>query len=188
MLVFLKRTSCVMVWKCFFFFSGQFLGSLSNNIGDSFRLPQTLLRLFHLVQFVECWRIFLELNSKGLYESSGKEKEGRCLVFTSAVSRGSRATTAKKCIQQRDHRTKLLFCQSNPLAFLPSSLPSLSSLLKLPTNLPLKTMKQRPCWWTQISSGTWIRLFSSHVKNFFSLKKVADHVSESDLYCIIRLT
>ena len=87
MLVFLKRTSCVMVWKCFFFFSGQFLGSLSNNIGDSFRLPQTLLRLFHLVQFVECWRIFLELNSKGLYESSGKEKESCCVVFPSSTKR-----------------------------------------------------------------------------------------------------
>ena len=98
------------------------------------------------------------------------EKEGRCLVFTSSVSRRSRATTAKKCTNQRDPRTKLLFCQSNPLAFLPSSLPSLSSLLKLPTNVPLKRMKQRPCWWTQKSSGTWIGLFSSHVKNFFSLK------------------
>ena len=105
-------------------------------------------------------------------------------MFTSAVSCRSRKTTATNCTKQCDARTKLLFCQSNPLAFLPSSLPSLSSLLKLPTNVPLKTMKQRPCWWTQKSSGTWIRLFSSHVKNFFSLKKVADHVSESDLYCI----
>ena len=109
-------------------------------------------------------------------------------MFTSAVSCRSRKTTATKCTKQCDPRTKLLFCQSNPLAFLPSSLPSLSSLLKLLTNVPLKTMKQRPCWWTQKSSGTWIRLFSSQVKNFFSLKKVADHVSESDLYCVIRLT
>ena len=46
-------------------------------------------------------------------------------------------------------------------------------------------MKQRPCLWTQKSSGTWIGLFSSHIKKIFSLKKVADHVSESDLYCII---
>ena len=105
-------------------------------------------------------------------------------MFTPAVSRRSRATTAKKCIKQRDPRTKLLFCQSNPLAFLPSSLPSLSSLLKLPTNVPLKAMKQRPCWWPQKSSGTWIGLFSSHVKNAFSLKNVAEHVSENDLYCI----
>ena len=105
-------------------------------------------------------------------------------MFTSAISCRSRKTTATKCTKQCDARTKLLFCQSNPLAFLPSSLPSLSSLLKLPTNVPLKTMKQRPCWWPQKSSGTWIGLFSSHVKNVFSLKNVADHVSENDLYCI----
>ena len=41
--------------------------------------------IFHLVQFVKCWRIFLELNSKGLYQSSEKEKEGHCIVFTSST-------------------------------------------------------------------------------------------------------
>ena len=40
-----------------------------------------------LVQFVKCWQIFLELNSKRLYQSSGKEKESRCLVFTSSTKR-----------------------------------------------------------------------------------------------------
>ena len=44
---------------------------------------QTLSGLFRLVQFVKYWRIFLELNSKGLYRRSRKEKESRCLVFTS---------------------------------------------------------------------------------------------------------
>ena len=43
-------------------------------------LLQTLSRLFHLVQFVKCWQFVLELNSKGLYQSSGKEKESlRCV-------------------------------------------------------------------------------------------------------------
>ena len=42
-----------------------------------FALLQTLSRLFRLVQFVKCWQIFLELNSKQLYRSSGKEKESR---------------------------------------------------------------------------------------------------------------
>ena len=37
-------------------------------------LKQNLSRLFHLVQFVKCWQIFLELNSKSLYRSSGKKK------------------------------------------------------------------------------------------------------------------
>ena len=31
--------------------------------------------------------IFLELNSKGLYQSSGKEKESCCLVFPSSTKR-----------------------------------------------------------------------------------------------------
>ena len=53
------------------------IGSLSNNDGDGYEkrsevaLLQTLSRLFHLVQFV---KFFLELNSKRLYRSSGKEK------------------------------------------------------------------------------------------------------------------
>ena len=45
---------------------------------------QTSSRLFHLVQFVKCWRICLELDSKRLYQSSGEAKEGRCLVLTSS--------------------------------------------------------------------------------------------------------
>ena len=31
-------------------------------------LVQTLSRLFHLVQFVKCWKILQELNSKRLYQ------------------------------------------------------------------------------------------------------------------------
>ena len=46
-------------------------------------LFQTLSRLFHLVQFVKCWQFFLELNSKSLYRSSGKEKKVVVLVFSS---------------------------------------------------------------------------------------------------------
>ena len=34
--------------------------------------------------FNRCWQNFLELNSKGLYKSSGKEKES-CLVFPSST-------------------------------------------------------------------------------------------------------
>ena len=52
-----------------------------------FALLQTLSRLFQPVQFVKCWQIFLELNSKRLYQTSGKEKESRCLVFTSWTKR-----------------------------------------------------------------------------------------------------
>ena len=34
-----------------------------------------LQTLSHLVYFVKCWQMFLELNSEGLYQSSGKEKK-----------------------------------------------------------------------------------------------------------------
>ena len=41
----------------------------------------------YLVLFVKCWQIFLELNSKGLYQSSGKGKESCCVVFRSSTRR-----------------------------------------------------------------------------------------------------
>ena len=47
-----------------------------------------------------------------------------------ALSRRSRALTAKKCTKKRD--AKLLLCQSKPSAVLPFSLPSPSLLRKLP--------------------------------------------------------
>ena len=47
---------------------------------------QTLSRLFHLVQFVKSWQIVLELNSKGLYQSSRNEKESCCLVFPALIN------------------------------------------------------------------------------------------------------
>ena len=57
----------------------------------------------------------LELNSEGLYQSSGKEKES-CLAFPSSTKREirhfhvvGRATTAKKCTKKRDARAKLFF-------------------------------------------------------------------------------
>ena len=40
----------------------------------------------------------------------------------------SRVKMAEKCTKTRDARAKLLFCLSKPIAFLPFSLPSPSSL------------------------------------------------------------
>ena len=57
------------------------------HIKSKFALLQTLSRLFHLVYFVKCWQMFLELNSKGLYQSSGKEKQSCCLAFPSSTKR-----------------------------------------------------------------------------------------------------
>ena len=71
------------------------------------------------------------------------------LSWNLAFSRCSRATTAKKCTKKRDARAKLLFCQSKPIGLLPFSLPSPSSLVKLPNirqkshQIVLEELKQR---------------------------------------------
>ena len=51
-------------------------------------LLHTLSHLFHLVQFVKCWRIFSGVEFwRTVYQSLEKEKEGRSLVFTSFTKR-----------------------------------------------------------------------------------------------------
>ena len=57
------------------------------HLKSEFALPQNLPRLFHVVLFVKCWETFLELNSKGLHQSSGKEKETCCLLFPFSTKR-----------------------------------------------------------------------------------------------------
>ena len=57
------------------------------HLKSEFAQLQTLSGSFHLVQFVKCWQIFLELNSKRLYQSSRREKESCCFVFTSSTKR-----------------------------------------------------------------------------------------------------
>ena len=59
--------------------------------------------------------------SKGLYQSSGKEKESCCLEFPSSTKREIRhfqvvvvQLRAKKCTKKR---AKLLFCYYKPVAF-----------------------------------------------------------------------
>ena len=52
-----------------------------------------------------------------------------------AFSLYSRAVMAKKCTKKRDAHAELLFCRSKPIAFLPFSLMSPLSLLKLPIHV-----------------------------------------------------
>ena len=60
---------------------------------------------------------FLELNSKGLHQSSGKENKvvvlcsrpRRNMKLLQAASRCSRATTDEKFTKKRDARAELLF-------------------------------------------------------------------------------
>ena len=80
-------------------------------------IPSRLIR-----QMLHGW-LSLELNSKGLYQSSGKEKENWCFVFPSSTKREIRhcTMTAKKCTKKRDAHAKLLYCQSQTIGFLPFS-------------------------------------------------------------------
>ena len=66
----------------------------------------------------------LDLNSKGLYQSSGKEKESCCLVFPFSTKREikqfqccSRATEAEKCTKSVLHVQSCWFTYLNLLLF-----------------------------------------------------------------------
>ena len=88
---------------------------------------------------------FLDLNSKRLYLSSGKEKESRCLEFTSSTKRGI-LRRSREALWRQGNVQKSVICtckfvffwggggggQPKPAAFLKFSLTSPSSLLKVP--------------------------------------------------------
>ena len=71
-------------------------------------------------------KIFWELNSKGLYQSSGKENESCRLAFMSST-KGESGHFHVVVVQRRQKKV--------PIDFLPFSLPPPSSLLKLPKDL-----------------------------------------------------
>ena len=83
-------------------------------------LHKTLSRLLHLVPFVKCWQFSLELNSKRLYLSSGKEKESRCLVFTVFTSSEKRGIRQFHVVvvhwRQRNVQKSMMHVQSCCLA------------------------------------------------------------------------
>ena len=73
-----------------------------------------------------------------MYQSSGNEKEGCCLFFPSSTKREIWhfhvvVVQRRQEVYKKSMMHKVLFDQSKPLAFLPFSLPSPSSLRKLPT-------------------------------------------------------
>ena len=60
-----------------------------SHLKREFVLLQTLARLFHFVHlFDKFWRIFLEIDSKGLYQSSGKGTVVLCSRPTQNVKLG----------------------------------------------------------------------------------------------------
>ena len=70
--------------------------------------------------------IFLELNSKRLYQSLGKEKESCCLVFTFSAKRDRHFHVV---VDKEMNKVVLCTCRvvvllTKPIAFLPFSLPS----------------------------------------------------------------
>ena len=98
-------------------------GTLSNDddgceiiTKNEFASFQTLLRLFGTAQFLKCRRLFLELNSLGLYSCSNREGTFcRCMSTSSIKRRIGRfhvvfvQWTSKKCTKKRDARAEQLF-------------------------------------------------------------------------------
>ena len=83
------------------------------HVKNEFSLFQSSSLLFHLPQFVKCWRIFLELNSKGMYPSSEKEKiVVLCLrsPYTKREIRKFHVAVVQR--RQRKVRTRVLHVQS----------------------------------------------------------------------------
>ena len=84
-------------------------------------LLQTSSLLFQLFQFYKILAIFSELNSKELYQSSGKEKESCCLVFPSSTKREimhfhvGAVQRRQKMYKKAWSRSEFLFCQSKSL-------------------------------------------------------------------------
>ena len=74
------------------------------------KLYRTYFILFNLSLMLA---IFLELNSTGLYQSSGKEKESCCLVFLSLTKREIRHFHAVVVqLQQRNVQKSMMHMQS----------------------------------------------------------------------------
>ena len=86
---------------------------------------QTLSRIFHLVYFVKCWQMFLELNCVELSCIKVEEKKRKLLssvptlnkTWIQALSRCSRATTAKKCTKKAWCTCKVVVLLIKPIAF-----------------------------------------------------------------------
>ena len=106
----------------------RLLESLSNSAGDSyenvtlkgksrcFKLYRAYSISFNLLNV---GNFPLQLNSKRLYQSSGKKKESRCLVFTYSIKREIwhfyvvvLQWLQRNVQKKRDARAELLFCQS----------------------------------------------------------------------------
>ena len=115
----------------------------------SFPLPNSkFIALTASRSFRQCWQIFLELNSKRLCQSSGKENDSGGLTFTSSNKSELRHYHVVVVQwQQRNvqksvmHGKSCSFAMYKPIAFFLFSLPSPSWLLKPPNVLTRPTEK-----------------------------------------------
>ena len=93
-------------------------------------------------------KCFCSLILKDCIKVQGKKRKLLSCVpvldktWIQALSRCSRATTAKKCTKKAWCTCKVVVLLIKPIAFLPFSLPSASSLLKLPIR-ELKHLRRR---------------------------------------------
>ena len=96
------------------------------HLKNEFAPLQTLSHLFQLVQFVKCWQIFLELNSKTASKFRKRKRKSLFCVhvldkaWNYAFSRCSRAATAKKKKSAVMHEQSCCFINLNLLLFCPS--------------------------------------------------------------------
>ena len=90
------------------------------HVKNEFALFQSSSLLFHLPQFVKCWRIFLELNSKGLYPSSEKEKRKSlsCVHVLHARNEKLGSFTSQSCNDGKERyehaRCTCVLCPRSP--------------------------------------------------------------------------
>ena len=84
---------------CCMFSLQSIIGSLNNQDGDDYKWIRALIPTRSIRKNVG--KIFLELNSKRLYQNSGREKESHCLVFTSSTQREIRHFHVVIMLQQQ---------------------------------------------------------------------------------------
>ena len=132
---------------------------------------------------------------KRRYRSSGKEKESRCLEFTSATKREIshfhvlvvqwRQRNVQKCVMHVEGScfANLAYC------FLPFSLTSLSSLLKVPKATRRRWRKRRfkiECTFFQSLSRLFELAYSRSVVDFTfdELSQVSQKGKQISLWCL----
>ena len=118
-------------------------------------------RLFQSAENIKCRRISLKLISWGPDSRLDRESTIRRRLFTSSIKRKIRhfhVVVAQWWL--RNARAKLLLCLTNPFLFLAFSLPSPSSLLKLPeqSKLPKATTQNAKAYENRTRSWSFTKI------------------------------